>query len=65
MPLAQSLRLGAEVTEIVRLCDLGDLARFFHLIDLDPQFLHLPSQALLTCVHLARHILKDAGQLSQ
>src|SRR4051812_41927937 len=52
-------------SECLRLDDPGYVLRLPDFIDLDAELLDLLLQALLTGIHLARHPLEDAGELSE
>src|SRR6266700_1150990 len=55
--VAQRFRALLQLLEIVRVGDLGDLARPLGLVDLDAQLPHLLSELFLASVHLSGHTL--------
>src|SRR5579859_3401705 len=57
----QSARSFLQVPEILGAGHLGHLARTLRLVHLDPQLLHLPLQALLASLNLARPSLRLAS----
>jgi hypothetical protein len=61
----QLVRFTEQLLEVIAFGDVGHLASAPLLVDFDAQLLHLLLQLLLAGIHLACHLLKDLGKLSQ